>query len=239
MSGVLVAPGTLIAGATVVLEEDEAHHLRVRRAAPGEMITAYDGVGGVGRGQLAAHGKGFAIALADVVQHPPAVPLVLAVAAGDRDRFLRLAEQCTELGATTLIPLVTERVVSVESRIREPALDKARLRARAACKQSGNPWATGVDSFTRLTDLPERGPRRAWLLADPAGAPLDADGGRSGCGWLIGPEGGFTVAERTFAVEQLGARPTWLAPHILRFENAATAALTLIVDRRGPPGREA
>ena len=239
MSGVLVAPGTLVAGATIALEEDEAHHLRVRRAASGETITAYDGVGGVGHGALDVQRKGFVITLSEVVQHPPPVPMVLAVAAGDRDRFLRLAEQCTELGATALIPLVTDRVVSVESRIREPALDKARLRARAACKQSGNPWAPVVDSLTRLQDLPERGPRCAWLLADPAGAPLDADAGRPGYGWLIGPEGGFTAAERTFAVEHLTARPTWLAPHILRFETAATAALTLIVDRRGPPSREA
>lgn len=239
MSRVLVAPGTLVAGTALALEADEAHHLRVRRAVAGEPVTVHDGAGGVGRGHLVPLGQGFVVELTAVVQHPPPMPVVLAVAAGDRERFLRLAEQCTELGATTLIPLVTERVASVESRIREPALDKARLRARAACKQSGNPWATVVAPLTRLQDLPDRGPKCRWLLADPTGDLLGAHGASVACGWLIGPEGGFTPAELAFATAELRARRTWLAPHILRFETAALAALTLIVDRRGPPGREA
>jgi 16S rRNA (uracil1498-N3)-methyltransferase len=238
MIRVLVAPGTLVAEASIPLDEEEAHHLRVRRAATGDAILAYDGTGGIGHGVLTVHGKGFTVALTAVVQSPPPVPLVLAVAAGDRDRFLRLAEQCTELGVTTLIPLMTDRVMSVESRMREPALEKARLRARGACKQSGNPWATLVESFTRLQDLSVGGPHCQWLLADPTGEPLSAQAVPTACGWLIGPEGGFTAAELTFATAELRARRTWLAPHILRFETAALSAVTLMVDRRGPPVRE-
>lgn len=238
MIRVLVEPGTLGVGATVRLDDDEAHHLRVRRASAGEPITAYDGVGGIGHGALEAAGKGFAVTLVAVTSAPPPVPLVLAVAAGDRDRFLRLAEQCTEFGATSLIPLVTQRVGSVETRLREPALAKARLRARAACKQSGNPWATVVQPFTTLEELPPGGPHCEWLLADPTGEPLGAHALPSACGWLIGPEGGFTPAELTYAAAELRARRTWLAPHLLRFETAAVSALALIVDRRGPPGRE-
>ena len=238
MIRVLVDSGTLVGGATVRLDDDEAHHLRVRRTVAGEAITAYDGVGGIGRGTLEAVGKGFAVILSAVTHLPPPVPLVLAVAAGDRDRFLRLAEQCTELGATALIPLVTDRANSVESRVREPALEKARLRSRAACKQSGNPWATVVETFTRLEELPIGGPHCEWLLADPTGVPLGAHALPAACGWLIGPEGGFTPAELTYAAAELRARRTWLASHMLRFETAAIAALTLIVDRRGPPERE-
>ena len=239
MIRVLVAPGTLVTGTTVELEDEEAHHLRVRRATSGEEVVVYDGVGGIARGVLAGQGKGFTVQLAAVtaVARPP--QLIIAVAAGDRDRFLRLAEQCTELAVTTLIPLISERVVSVESRIREQALEKARQRARSACKQSGNPWATTISSFTQLHQLADQWPECQWLLADPTGAPLDANpvGGISG--WLIGPEGGFTPTELTFAVGALQARRTWLAPHILRFETAAVSAITLSVDRRGPPDREA
>ncbi len=239
MIRVMVAPGSLVVGAPVSLDDDESHHLRVRRAAPGESIAAFDGAGGIGHGVLEGQGKGFAVQLAAVTMTPPPTPLILAIAAADRDRFLRLAEQCAELGVTEVIPLLTERVVSVESRIREPALDKARLRSRTACKQSGNPWAPVVRSFTRLEELAGDGTRCRWLLADPTGQPLDTTPVASACGWLIGPEGGFTPAELSFAVAGLQARRTWLAPHILRFETAAVSAVTLIVDRRGPPDREA
>lgn len=236
---VLVAPGTLVTGTTVDLEEDEAHHLRVRRATAGEEVTAYDGVGGVGRGVLEARGKGVGVQLTAVRIVAPPPPLIMAVAAGDRDRFLRLAEQCTELGVTTLIPLLTERVASVESRIREPALEKARQRSRSACKQSGNPWATQVESLTPLHALAGRWPGCQWLLADPSGDPIAPHAIAGTCGWLIGPEGGFTPVEHAFAVAELQARLTWLSPHILRFETAAVSAMTLSVDRRGLSDREA
>lgn len=239
MIRVLVAPGTLVTGTTVELEDDEAHHLRVRRTTSGAEVIAHDGSGGVGRGVLAAQGKDFVVELGAVATTPPPPRLLMAVAAGDRDRFLRLAEQCTELAVTTLIPLITERVVSVESRIREPALEKARQRSRSACKQSGNPWATTIESLTPLDALATRWPDCQWLLADPTGDPLGPHSLAGACGWLIGPEGGFTPRELAFAVEALGARRTWLAPYILRFETAALAAVTLVLDRRGPPDREA
>lgn len=239
MIRVLVEPGSLDAGQVVTLDDDEAHHLRVRRAVAGQIVTAYDGVGGVGRGTLEVSAKRFEVAVSAVTRTPPSPLLVLAVAAGDRDRYLRMAEQCTELAVTALVPLVSERAQSVESRIRATALPKARRRAREACKQSGNPWATTVAPFTTLAELANLQPGVSWLLADPEGEPLPADGLETvACGWLIGPEGGFTSEEAEFACVTLGARRTWLAAQILRFETAAALAAGLIIDRRRAlPGR--
>lgn len=237
---VLVEPGSLDLGQAVVLDRDEVHHLRVRRAVAGELVIAYDGAGGIGRGTLEGSAPHFEVQVAEVTRTAPPPPLVLAVAAGDRDRYLRMAEQCTELGVTDLVPLVTERARSVESRIRDGALPKAWRRAREACKQSGNPWATVVAPFTTLAELAALRPGMTWLLADPDGEPLPAgDLGAAGCGWLIGPEGGFTPEESAVARDSLGARRIWLAAHILRFETAAALAAGLIIDRRRAlPGRE-
>ena len=54
---------------------------------------------------------------------------------------------------------------------------------------------------------------------------------------LVGPEGGFTEAERAQAV-QAGYRPVRIGPHTLRFETAAVAAAALIqsVRERGANG---
>jgi 16S rRNA (uracil1498-N3)-methyltransferase len=237
MIRVLVPTGTLTVAAAVPLEDEEQHHLRVRRVHAGDNVLAFDGAGGIGRGVLEAAGRGFEVVVHEVETIPPPDPLLLAVATGDRDRWLRLAEQCTELGVTRLMPLVTERALSVESRLREPALDKVRRRARDACKQSGNPWAPVVHPFADLAAFARAAPAARWLLAAPHGLPLPLeDPLRDACGWLIGPEGGFTAGEADLLVTELAARSTWLAPHVLRFETAAIAAASLTIGRRGRRG---
>ena len=50
---VLLPSGTGKAGSTCRLDDDEAHHLRVRRAETGEVVAIRDGAGLVGRGKLA------------------------------------------------------------------------------------------------------------------------------------------------------------------------------------------
>ncbi len=153
MIRVLAEPGQLVAGSRLVLDSDELHHLRVRRAEPGDQVIAHDGVGTVAEGVLEGVGRELALRIDAVRTESEPVPLVLAVAAGDRERFLRFAEQCTELGVTRLIPLETERARSVGTRLRDIHVEKARVRSREACKQSGNPWATVIDNLTALDDL--------------------------------------------------------------------------------------
>lgn len=237
---VLVAPGALHPDRAVALDDDELHHLRVRRAHAGDNVIAYDGAGTVARGVLEADDRRFEVQVHAVESVPRPGPLVAAVAAGDRDRYLRLVEQCTELGVTRLVPLVTARVHSVDSRIRDTALEKARRRAREACKQSGNPWATEVEAFVPLEALATRTDASRWFLADPGGGPLPAALEPSdGVAVLIGPEGGLTADEVAWASEHLGAQSFRLGPHILRFETAAVAALALLQDRRTAPGSPA
>jgi 16S rRNA (uracil1498-N3)-methyltransferase len=50
----------------------------------------------------------------------------------------------------------------------------------------------------------------------------------------VGPEGGFEPDEER-ALDASGARAASLAPHILRIETAAIAALAVILDRIGKP----
>lgn len=221
---VLVAPGGLAVGLPASLDDEESHHLRVRRAEAGQRVQLFDGAGVTGYGMLTSVGKGWEVTVEQVEDHPPAAPLILAVGAGDRDRFLALAEKCTELGVTRLIPLVTERSAQVETRLRESGVERARKRAREACKQSGNPWATVVADLTRLDALGKSDPGVRWLMADPKGTTLGAVTAAAPVGWLIGPEGGFTEPEGGLLREHLGAAPVRLGRHVMRFETAAVVA---------------
>jgi 16S rRNA (uracil1498-N3)-methyltransferase len=230
---VLVAPGALAAGKTIALDSSERHHLTVRRAQAGVDVLVLDGVGNVARGMIGGSGEGVTVG---AIEHVPApASLVLAVGAGDKERFMALAERCTELGVTTLVPLLTERSQAVDSRFRDGALEKARRRAREACKQSENPWATIVEESCHLTELAARYPGLRWLLAHASARACPPILVGDAIGWLIGPEGGLTTAEISFAGGQLGATTVGLSPVVLRFDTAAVAAAAITQDRRLAP----
>ena len=70
---------------------------------------------------------------------------------------------------------------------------------------------SGSESFLMQTDLVAAAP-------DPLPGTLTL---------LIGPEGGWTPAERCLLAER-GARPVGLGPHVLRTETAAVAGLAVL-----------
>ncbi len=220
---VLLPRGVGAAGALCRLDEDETHHLRVRRAEPGEVVGLRDGVGLVGSGRLSRAGAAWAVEVGEVRSTPPAAELVLAVGAGDRDRFAWLVEKASELGVTAVVPLETARTTGVATRLREQHLDKLRRQALEAIKQSGAPWATRVDDpvpLDRFLAIPRPGMR--WL-ADVEGDPPASELASDPVTVVVGPEGGLTDREREATVAA-GYHPTRLSAHTLRFETAAIAA---------------
>jgi 16S rRNA (uracil1498-N3)-methyltransferase len=98
-------------------------------------------------------------------------------------------------------------------------------------------WLPGVAPVVGLQPLIEgwrttQGLRRL-LFADEAAAaasPLEQIDWLRGLpvGILIGPEGGFSDAERALLLEQDFVVPISLGPRILRADTAAVAALTLV-----------
>jgi 16S rRNA (uracil1498-N3)-methyltransferase len=228
MLAVLVAPGRLADGATIDLEESEQRHLKVRRAMSEAEVLVFDGVGNVAPGVL----SGRSVSVGVVQQVPRPAGTVLVVGAGDKERFLSLAERCTELGVSRLVPLVTERSQAVDGRVRDAALDKARRRAREACKQSKNAWATVVANSCRLPDLSGWYPGMTWLLAQAGGGRCPSVAPDHDVGWIIGPEGGLAPDELKFARERLLATAVGLGSAVLRFDTAAVAAAVITQDRR-------
>ena len=225
MITLLAVPGSLVAGATVTLDPEEQHHLSVRRATGEVAVALLDGAGSRAEGRLLAEGPHPTVQVERVVVEPAPVRTVLAVGAGDRDRFGALAEQAAQLGATCLVPLETERTASVATRLRESHLPRIRRRAREAIKQCGAAWAPEIDHPIGLTEFLAGPLAGARWLADQEGSPIAPLKATEALTAVIGPEGGFTAQERAALVDA-GFKPVRLGPHLLRFETAALAALT-------------
>ena len=230
---VLVPAGSLHDGATIELEDAELHHLRVRRLGVDDQVIVLDGSGSSAQGSIRNLGHECRVAIGAVHRAPAPATTVLAVGAGDKDRFLLLAERCTELGMTHLVPIDTERSRKVDTRVRGSMLERVRRRAREACKQSGSPWATVVEDNCELADLPVRHPEMRWLLGDHAGGRCPRLSADAPVGWIIGPEGGLTSGELEYCRISLQAEPIGFGPAILRFDTAAIAAGAITQDRRG------
>ena len=225
MSGRFYHPEASL-GRRVRLAHNEGHHLAtVMRARIGDVVTLFDGQGHEFDARVTGLFKG-TVELEVVAQRavsrelPWPVALAVALPKGERQKWL--VEKATELGVQRVIPLRTERGVAQPG---AEAIARLRRVVIEASKQCGRNHLMQVEEPRPCTDFfgteDARGQR--WL-ADPSGRPL-AEAARQACGPVccaVGPEGGFTEAERAAALAA-GWEAVSLGPRILRVETAAIA----------------
>ena len=223
----VVARGPFLAGGVVILDEYEAHHLKVRRVGEGALIRLVDGRGGVATARIGVEAQAVVarVIATTSIGAPPVTELLLG--AGDRDRFIGAVEKATELGATRVVPVVSERAAGVATRFQASHVEKAMARAREAVKQSGGTWAPAIGAPVPLAEALRQHPTgAARLLADHQGGSMPALREGEAVQWAIGPEGGFTEVE-VVALKAAGFRPVALGRATLRFDTAAVAALAV------------
>ncbi|MBM3982370.1 MAG: 16S rRNA (uracil(1498)-N(3))-methyltransferase [Planctomycetes bacterium] len=211
-----------------VLTGPEAHHLAtVRRFAPGDSVTLFNGDGYDYPAEIVSVGKR---AVALNVRGPVATarelafPVVVGSALPKGDRADFLIEKLTELGATRFVPLLTARAVV------RPKVGIAEKLARAvieASKQCGRNVLMAVEEpqdwcvFAARADLPAS---RVVLHTGPNLAPARA---AAGVALAVGPEGGFAPDELALATSFRWTAAT-LGPRVLRTETAALAAVVVL-----------
>jgi 16S rRNA (uracil1498-N3)-methyltransferase len=169
------------------------------------------------------------IRAAELQQRPPV--LTLAVGAGDRERFSWMVEKSVEFGVTRIVPLESEHTAGVATRVKQTHVDRLRRASLEAIKQCGVTWAPTLESPVTLAEFARESLPGAGWLADQAGDAAPALMDEGGVTVIVGPEGGFTDAEREMVVLH-GFRPVALAIHTLRFETAAVAAAAAITQAR-------
>jgi 16S rRNA (uracil1498-N3)-methyltransferase len=142
-----------------------------------------------------------------------------------------VVQKATELGATHLVPVLTERsVVRLDERQSERKLSHWRAIAIAACEQSGRNRPPQVLAALPLAQfLAANAGESTRLLLSPSSRLRIPDVPKPvrAVTVLIGPEGGLSEEEQERAVAAgfIGVR---LGPRVLRTETAAIAALALL-----------
>jgi 16S rRNA (uracil1498-N3)-methyltransferase len=201
------------------LDRDDRHHFaRVLRLRRGDTITVSDG-GGRWRpcifdDPLEPSGS--------IEHEPPAEPqlaVAFAVVKGERTEWA--VQKLVELGVDAVIPFVSDRSVVRwdQARSGNHHLRLAKV-ARQAAMQS------------RRSTLPQIEPLRSFaeVAARPGVALADANGVPPSLSWpkvIVGPEGGWSAAERDSDLPRVR-----LAPRVLRSETAAVVAGALLVALR-------
>jgi 16S rRNA (uracil1498-N3)-methyltransferase len=216
-------------GHEVELDESAAGHVRARRVGPGDPARLLDGKGAIAHGVITAADKRRVIVRPERVDRSaPPLPLELVVPVADRDRMLFAAEKCAELQVTAWRPVWFARSRSVSPRGEGPKFrEKVEARMRSALEQSGGAWMPEIASEGEIDEVLSevRAPRK--LVLDSSGTSMAPHISRDPMALLVGPEGGFEVAELARIVDR-GWQPVALASTILRFETAIVAAVATV-----------
>lgn len=234
-------------GGVVELTANQAHYLRnVMRFQPGETVTLFNGRDGEWRGRVAALGKvrGQVEMEVRTRRQRDEPDLWLLFAPLKRGPMDILVQKAVELGASRLLPVLTERVNS--TRINTARLTANAVEAAEQCERLTIPdISTAVSLGEVLSGWPAG--RHLWICAETgASTPVgEAFGGGQigGAGAiLVGPEGGFVNNELDVLNKLPFVTAVSLGPRILRAETAAMAALAcyqaVLGDWRLPPRAE-
>lgn len=229
----LFVPADLTAGEAIALDRGQANYLlSVLRLGSGEEVLAFNGRDGEWRAEIQRSGRK-AAALVPLAQTRPqasAPDLDLLFAPLKHARLDFSVQKATEMGVGRLRPVITRRTIA--SRVNA---DRMRANVIEAAEQCGILAVPDVMAETDLaTALGELGRERLIVfcdeearLANPIEALAGVDG-RTGCGVVIGPEGGFDPAERDMLLARPNVRRLSLGPRILRADTAAVAALAIV-----------
>jgi len=130
----------------ITLNGEESHHaVNVLRVKEGDMVTLFDGRGGLRRARvLCANRKGVTVEAcgpAERVTRPrPSIRVGAAIPKGKRASTL--VEECAALGVDELMFVHTERGQTV---FRESALERLAKKSVEACKQSRRAYVMRVE----------------------------------------------------------------------------------------------
>lgn len=237
------APEAAADARTIALGPEESHHLvTVNRCSRGDPVVAFDGRGREWTCECTEPARAAAVLTVKSTRQAPPLPgaITLAQALPKGAAMDDIIRQATEIGAARIVPLLSERTqVHLDGDRAEKKVAKWRITAIEAAKQCGNPWLPEIAPLQELGPfLPTTKDHDLRLVASLQSgfvnlkkvlAQHHARHGRppERAVWLVGPEGDFSPAEMTAAI-QAGFVPVTLGPLVLRSDTAALVALSIL-----------
>jgi 16S rRNA (uracil1498-N3)-methyltransferase len=222
--------------AKLPLEAGPANYLRnVLRLRAGDQVLVFNGRDGEWLATLADAGKrALSLAVEERVRpQAPATDLHYLFAPLKHARLDYLVQKAVEMGVSRLGPVLTQH-----GQVARINLDRMRANAIEAAEQCGIlnlPEIASPLAFDQM--IAERDPARLLVFCDEdaqVNDPVDAlaaarqNRENRGLAVLIGPEGGFSDAERATLLKLPNVVRLALGPRILRADTAAVAALALV-----------
>lgn len=215
-------------GGLVHLPKEQAHYLKnVLRKSEGDGLRLFNGRDGEWLGALQSPGKKEADVLLQQElrpQPPPRRAVHLLFAPIKKARMDMLVEKAVELGVSDLHPVITAhtevRKLNME-RVRAQIIEAAEQCERLDIPRLHDPLAldtvlrgwSGAKIFAAL----ERAEAGHIALTDFEDGPM---------AFLVGPEGGFSVAESDMLAGHSAVVPVSLGGEILRAETASLMCLS-------------
>ncbi len=220
-----------------VLEGEDARHLRqVLRAEIGQQYEICDNQ----RVYLAEieNFRKDEVLFRTIEELPVQIPaghFTLLLALIKFDRFEWAVEKATELGVETIMPVETARSEKGLERAAWKRLERWRKIARESSQQARRALLPQILEPVPFEAAIHHSAEYRYLLDEEPGAqPLfealpPAPNASDAVSLLVGPEGGWTAAERAAAV-QAGWCGVSLGPLVLRAETAAMAGLAVLAN---------
>jgi 16S rRNA (uracil1498-N3)-methyltransferase len=227
-------PGNWIPGQTQVLEKAASHHVAiVLRMQPLESLLLFNGENQEAVATIVAiKNKCVIIEIVSVAfvsrESPQELHLAQALCKGEKMELI--IQKAVELGATSITPLLTERsVVKWDSTRLQKKMQQWQAIVISASEQCGRNTLATIHPPLAFAAYVSQNNEDQYLMFTPdatekltsiafATSPIHV---------LIGPEGGFSAEEVTWAKKR-GCITLSLGPRILRTETAAIVSLALL-----------
>lgn len=223
----------LSGGIGIALDRDQTNYLgNVLRLEAGNTVFVFNGRDGEWEATLAGRKRPDRAEIVRQTRPQDQLPnLSYVFAPLKQARLDYMTQKAVEMGAASLRPVTTQH-----TQVTRLNLERMRANVVEAAEQCGilsladvhEPlplmrWLAERDSARLLVFCDEKAP-----LADPLAALAGAGTAHQGIDVLIGPEGGFSEAERARLLEQVRILRLSLGPRVLRADTAAVAALAVV-----------
>jgi 16S rRNA (uracil1498-N3)-methyltransferase len=229
----LIAEAEVAEGELVALDRDEAHHASgALRLKAGADVVLADGRGLVAEATLRDVKRARVIAEIRCTRREPCPQgkgFCLAVGVLHGHAMDWAVQKAVELGVRSFFPLLAQRSQLPRAAVFKRHQHWRRL-ARQAIKQCRRPWEMEIaDPLSLLELLATRGLEEG-VIADRGGQDPDQIPAAASRLLLVGPEGGFSEAERR-ALDKTGWARVCLGRYQLRAETAAIVGAAMLVSR--------
>jgi 16S rRNA (uracil1498-N3)-methyltransferase len=229
----IFTPQDLNIHSTIELEEAPSHHLnKVLRMQVGRELIVFNGLGGEYLSTIESMTKKNVCVMltqfnAENRESPLDLELAIGISRGDRMEWV--LQKATELGVTTITPLVTERTeVKLSSERADKKMERWQQTIISACEQCQRNMLPRLNTPILVNDwVAQCNAELKCVLHHREHKGFPQNKKITSVALLIGPEGGLSEAEINGAIQQ-EFLPLTLGPRVLRTETAPVAAISLV-----------